>query len=560
MSHYPQNQYYSQRNSYEEQAYQTALQNYSNFDTLNDTSPHKPASAKGTSQNLPYPLNQEEIDKIERERRNQPQQRSKSTNVSSPAKQPKTVTSPPKLVTKQSENSVYSNTSTIYSKDLAYFEYFGHTYNQVINDTTSNAHFSPYVQLRWAITLFVFSFHLPFIQYYNINCVELHRPLNDKELHHNSRIILEHAMKVLNRLCSLIKTGKKDYDQGYPMALYFMGQLYSQRLDFDFLLGFFDNDPIGSQQCNMNKVEYNDLLKNLQASLSKNKILPLNDFNAFKYYEKCYLALHAEQEDSSSDWILCGVSNLFRLSVCLEYGKGCDADEYRSLKLFYEGWKDWKDPVSGYKLACIILKEEENYELLDKLTVQLKQSDLIAMSVKILRELDTPQSNFEMGKYYEKLFNKKEYRQYDPVSMGKLILKNYVRSFELNYNLASWKLGQIYEFGYFNQKVDMYKSLNFYYKDTKFPLNCLSISGWLLTGNKDAGFLPNDKESFIWLVQAYKCTNGDRYNKILYGLGIYYQFGIGCQADLEKCEQFMLKAAKLGHSNAQTWLNENSRS
>ncbi|XBW36500.1 hypothetical protein QEN19_002077 [Hanseniaspora menglaensis] len=558
MSQYHQEQYYNKTNRYNNQIYQNQISQHNlSQNSLQSSSDHRKSSE------LPYPLNEDEYEAAEHQRRERQELKTfespiKPVNSSSPS-QRKNVTSPPQLVSKHSQNSVFSNTSTIYSKEQAYFQYFGHNYNEVIKDTTKNAYFTPYIQLKWSITLFVFSFHLPFIQHYNINCVELHRPLNDKELLHNSRIILEHAMKVLSRLCSSIKTNKREFDIGYPMALYFMGQLYSQKLDFDFLLSFFENDPIGAQQCGIYKVDYNELLKNLQSNLSKNKILPLNDFNAFKYYEKCYKALYSGEDDSSSDWILCGVSNLFRLSVCLEYGKGCDVNTYRSLQLFYEGWKDWKDPVSGYKLACAIIREDENYEFLDEMNILLNQNSILNVCLKILKELNSPQSNFELGKYYEKLYNEERFNQYDRSTVIALTLKSYVRSFDLNYNLASWKLGQIYEFGLCGQPVDMIKSLNFYYKDTTFPLNCLCIAGWLLTGNKEIGFMPDDKESLKWLTQALNCNNGEKYNKIYYGLGIYYQFGIGCQIDLLKSKEYMQKAAQLGHSKAQILINQSKK-
>lgn len=509
---------------------------------------------KSTSSSVPYPIDEYQYKEIEQRRLLQ-QQRVASSN-SSPSRKPNNQQSirspPPQLVPQASQNSVLSNTS-IYAKELAFFEYFGHTYNEVIEDSTNTKAFTPYIQLKWAITLFIFSFHPPFVQHYNINCVELHRPLNQKELHHNSRIILEHAMKVLSRLCTAIN-GKRDFPGGYPMALYFMGQLYSQKLDFDFLLGFFDNDPIGSQQCNINKTEYNELLKNLQANLANNKILPLNEYNAFKYYDKCYKALHMSEEESASDWILCGVSNLFRLAVCLEHGRGCNLDVMKSLRLFWEAWKDWKDPVSGYKLASKIFKEEGNYAMMGELKHIMKKDDVINNALRTLKELDTPQSNFEIAKYYERMYIEERFDVYDKDLLSKLILKCYLRSFELNYNLASWKLGQIFEFGLYGQQVDTKKSINFYYHDTSFPLNCLSIAGWLLTGDKTIGLKPDDNESFSWLKRAYNCTNGSRYNKVLYGLGIYYQFGIGCERDKVKSLEFMNKAAELHHPGAKKYL------
>ncbi len=60
-------------------------------------------------------------------------------------------------------------------------------------------------------------------------------------------------------------------------------------------------------------------------------------------------ALHVNEDESAGDWILCGVSNLFRLAVCLEHGRGCDLNLNKSMKLFWEAWKNWKDPVSGYR-------------------------------------------------------------------------------------------------------------------------------------------------------------------------------------------------------------------
>lgn len=533
---------------------------------MNSTNPHNQytysSPQKKSTGNIPYPIDEYQYKEIEQRRIIQ-QQRVDSNNLSPSRKlntpQQNSIRSPPpQLVSQISQNSVLSNAS-IYPKELAFFEYFGHTYNEVIADSTTNKTFTPYIQLKWAITLFIFSFHSPFVQHYNINCVELHRPLNQKELHHNSRIILEHAMKVLSRLCTPIQnTGKREFPGGYPMALYFMGQLYSQKLDFDFLLGFFDNDPVGSQQCNINKTEYNELLKNLQSNLSNNKILPLNDFNAFKYYDKCYKALHVDEDESASDWILCGVSNLFRLAVCLEHGRGCDLNLNKSMQLFWEAWKNWKDPVSGYKIASKIFKEAENYEFLDDFKNVMKTSDIFNAALRILKELDSPQSNFEMAKYYERMYVAERFDQYDKDLLAKLILKCYLRSFELKYNLASWKLGQIFEFGLYGQQVDIKKSLNFYFQDIDFPLNCLSISGWLLTGDKSTGLKPDDNESFKWLNKALNCANGARYNKILYGLGIYYQFGIGCEGDREKCLEYMTQAANLNHPGAKKFLLENS--
>ncbi|CAI8503842.1 unnamed protein product [Hanseniaspora opuntiae] len=446
-----------------------------------------PSPQKSTSSSVPYPIDEYQYKEIEQRR--VLQQQRVASNTSSP---------------------VLSNTS-IYAKELAFFEYFGHTYNEVISDSTENTAFTPYIQLKWAITLFIFSFHPPFVQHYNINCVELHRPLNQKELHHNSRIILEHAMKVLSRLCTPIN-GKRNFPGGYPMALYFMGQLYSQRLDFDFLLGFFDNDPIGSQQCNINKTEYNELLKNLQINLTNNKILPLNEYNAFKYYDKCYKALHMSEEESASDWILCG-----------------------SMRLFWEAWKDWKDPVSGYKMASKIFKEENNYTMMEELKGILRKDDVINTALRILKELDTPQSNFEMAKYYERMYMEERFDIYDKDLF-------WARSLSLDC---------------MDNKLTSKKSLNFYYHDTTFPLNCLSISGWLLTGDKSSGLKPDDNESFSWLKRAYNCTNGARYNKVLYGLGIYHQFGIGCERDQAKCLEYMQKAAELNHPGAKKFLLEN---
>lgn len=509
---------------------------------------------KSTSSSVPYPIDEYQYKEIEQRR--VLQQQKAASNNSSPSKRPNNQqvsmrSPPPQLVSHASQNSVLSNTS-VYAKELAFFEYFGHTYNEVISDSTDKTAFTPYIQLKWAITLFTFSFHPPFVQHYNINCVELHRPLNQKELHHNSRIILEHAMKVLSRLCTPIN-GKKAYSGGYPMALYFMGQLYSQRLDFDFLLGFFDNDPIGSQQCNINKTEYNELLKSLQANLSNNKILPLNEYNAFKYYDKCYKALHTSGE-SASDWILCGVSNLFRLAVCLEHGRGCDVDLVKSMRLLWEAWDHWKDPVSGYKMASKILKEDNNHALMEDLRAIMSRDDATGTALRILKELDTPQSSFEMAKYYERMYVEERFDTYDKDLLEKLILKCFLRSFELEYNLASWKLGQIFEFGLYGHQPDTKKSLNFYYHDTTFPLNCLGISGWLLTGDKGSGLKPDDGESFSWLQRAYKCSNGPRYNKVLYALGIYHQLGIGCERDQAKCVEYMRKAAELNHPGAKKLL------
>ncbi|KAH3902109.1 uncharacterized protein SCODWIG_01763 [Saccharomycodes ludwigii] len=379
--------------------------------------------------------------------------------------------------------------SVVFPKDLARIGRFRDVYEQVVKDTKINHKFTLSLQFKWCLVLIYYSFNNSFLQHYNINAVELPRPLNvEEEMVKNQKIILEHSLKVLSKLCSM----------DYPLALYFMGTLYSHQLDNDL-------NPLLDDT-------HND--KGNKIVVDCKKILPKNDIKALEYYEESAKQLE--------------IKGVYRSGVCYELGKGCPShDIEKSLQYYQTGWFELHDKLCGFKLGSLLLK----YNKYD--------NDNVSFAIEILKQVNNEQSLFELGKYYELV---KEYQA---------SLEHYHRSATLKYPLACWKMGQIHEFGFSGINnltvIDPIKSFK-WYNMVETPLTLLGLSGWYLTGIPN--FLPSDEyKSFELLLKSSKLGT-NRINKIEYGLAIYYQYGIGCNVDSIKSSQHMYKAARLGHQGA----------
>ncbi|KAL6941548.1 hypothetical protein ACO0RG_002682 [Hanseniaspora osmophila] len=414
--------------------------------------------------------------------------------------------------------------------------YFQYRYEETVNDTKQNKKFTPYVQFQWCLALLQYSFQLGFVQRYNINCNVLPRILNDVEMKKNSTIILEHGIKVLSKLCDL----------KYGPAFYLMGCLYSHQLDLEFLSQFYENDPVARQI--FPKKDGLTVYKKLCSGVQLKKILPLNDKKALEFY--------LESTHRTSD-LLSITFGLYRSGVCLELGKGSDADLERAMELYELGWRDYKDQLCGYKFGLNVLKgkHRSSSHANDSIVV-------IKDAIKALHDVDTQQSLFELGKYYDNLgsqeVSKQQQQQQQQQSQDFLEKENkalmyYFRAAQKGYPLAIWKMGQIYEYGLLQCSVDADRSIAWYSKDMGFPLNLLALSGWLLTGG---GSLEADEwQSFQMLERASTSGIGMNTSRIQYGMAIYYRYGIGCAVDKEKVRFYMTRAAKLGNSKAIEYLN-----
>ncbi|KAL6945151.1 hypothetical protein ACO0QE_002597 [Hanseniaspora vineae] len=410
------------------------------------------------------------------------------------------------------------------------FTYFQYRYEETVNDTKLNKTFTPYVQFQWCLVLLQYSFQLGFVQRYNINCNLLPRVLNDVEMKKNSTIILEHGIKVLSKLCDL----------KYGPAFYLMGCLYSHQLDLEFLSQFYENDPVARQI--FPKKDGIAVYKKLCQSVPLKKILPLNDKKALEFY--------LESTQKTND-LLSITFGLYRSGVCLELGKGCDADFKRAMELYELGWRDYKDQLCGYKFGLNVLKGKYSSN---------NSSIVVKDAIKALHDVDTQQSLFELGKYYDNLGSQSntsggqgEEEEEVPSEDESKALMYYFRAAQKGYPLAIWKMGQIYEYGLLRCNVDADRSVAWYSQDMGFPLNLLALSGWLLTGG---GSLEADEwQSFQMLERASTSVIGMNTSRIQYGMAIYYRYGIGCAVDKEKVGFYMTRAAKLGNSKAVDFLN-----
>lgn len=391
---------------------------------------------------------------------------------------------------------------------------FYKVYETTVNDAPN---FTPYIQFAWFETLLQYAFKPSFISMYSINAEKLKRELTPIEVQQNKMTIIEHALKVLNKLIML----------KHAPSIYAMGTLYSHQ-------PYFAIDP--------------------------NNLVPKDDCKALDYYK---IAAKLENADGC-----------YRAGVSYEYGCGVSANMSRrdrlieAVKYYESGAALEKDQMgrtcSMYKLGIfklngliddesgtIIIAQDINsaMELFERAT----QSQTFA----------SPQALFELAKIYEFDGLSPELQKAMHINN---ISRDHTKALELyikcackyNYALAQWKLGHCYEFGELNLPRSPTKSIAWYHlsatsKPRGNAMAMISLSGWYLTGIPDV-LVPNDTEAFKWALKSSTAAGG-KLAKAEFGLGLYYENGIGCIPDFKKSMHHYKNAAKLGHRRAIERLN-----
>ncbi|AMD22949.1 HHR180Cp [Eremothecium sinecaudum] len=386
---------------------------------------------------------------------------------------------------------------------------FYKVYQTTINDALS---FTPEIQLAWCEILLEYAFKPNFLSRYSINAKKLKRELTPQEREKNKATLLEHALKVLTKLLKM----------KYPPAIYLMGTLYSQQPYLD---------------------------------IDQEAIVPKNDVKALEYYR---LAAKLGNADGC-----------YRAGVSYEYGRGVPAGISRRdclLKAvqYYETGVPLSREQTGSTCSMYKLGIFQLNGLIDEETGTVIVGQDVVSAVQWFEKatenenIASPQALFELAKIYEydtlpphiQQNLKSSHIPQDPVMALELYIKC---ACKCNYPLAQWKLGHCYEFGELNLPFSPAKSLAWYRlaataKPRGNAMAMMSLSGWYLTGYPGI-LLPSDAEAFAWAARAAQAASG-RLAKAEYGLGIFYEHGIGCDRDLNKALNHFNRAARLGHRRA----------
>lgn len=223
--------------------------------------------------------------------------------------------------------------------------------------------------------------------------------------------------------------------------------------------------------------------------------------------------------------------------------------------LHYERKKDYTRAVAYYKKAASMEDPSSNYRLGIAYTYgELKLHANFKNAQFYLRrgasEANTycPQGAYVWALILFGLYEK-DLGIRDEVEGREYLIK----SADLDYAPAQYKLGFCYEFGEFNFPIDPRLSIEYYQRaaDRGHPDAQVSLSGWYLTGCP--GILEqNDDYAFRWCNKA--CSQG--LGKAEYAMGQYCEMGVGTPCDMEAARSWYQKASKHGFEKATERLNE----
>ncbi|OZJ05046.1 hypothetical protein BZG36_02078 [Bifiguratus adelaidae] len=126
-------------------------------------------------------------------------------------------------------------------------------------------------------------------------------------------------------------------------------------------------------------------------------------------------------------------------------------------------------------------------------------------------------------------------------------VRYFFKASALDYTLAQYKLGQIFEYGLLDQEIDPRLSFEQYGLAARkgHKESMLSISGWYLVG-AEPEFRRDEVEAFRWCARAADMG----FEKAEYALGYYYEVGIGTMPDQQRAKEYYTRAASKGYAQA----------
>ncbi|PVU95067.1 hypothetical protein BB560_005890 [Smittium megazygosporum] len=225
----------------------------------------------------------------------------------------------------------------------------------------------------------------------------------------------------------------------------------------------------------------------------------------------------------------------------------------------YESKKQNSKAFSYYSVAAAMADCPSNYRLATALLKgELGQRQDIKKALIFLRRaaelacVECPDGAhvlgiIYLGEYPDKRVNDIIFTDYEEAH------KQLERAASLGMPEAQHKLGHLFEFGEYGFPADPYTSIAYYNTSANqgFALSQMALSGWYLSGAK--GILEqSDTLAYDWCLRA--ANQG--LPRAQFGMGYYYDIGIGVERDLQKAIEWYEKAAASGSAEAKERLQK----
>ncbi|PRT56675.1 Protein SKT5 [Wickerhamiella sorbophila] len=227
----------------------------------------------------------------------------------------------------------------------------------------------------------------------------------------------------------------------------------------------------------------------------------------------------------------------YRAALCLEEGWGTSRDAGRALK-FYRAAAARNQPGALYRLGMIYFFG--GLGISDNSNNRLAGIKWLTRAVNAATEIYN-RAPYDLAKIYEAGYKDIVFKDLP------YAVKLYVRSAELGFIPAAFKLGQAYEMGLLNCPQDSALSIHYYTIGAlgNDPRCQLALCAWYSQG-AEPHFPVNEDEAYEWALRA--AHNG--LPKAQYIVGVMLSKGLGCDRDIYMSTQWLKKAAANGFEPA----------
>ncbi|KAI8148886.1 hypothetical protein BJV82DRAFT_589977 [Fennellomyces sp. T-0311] len=229
----------------------------------------------------------------------------------------------------------------------------------------------------------------------------------------------------------------------------------------------------------------------------------------------------------------------FRTAKCYEDGLGTKRDKSKAAQ-FYKKAASLNHPGAMYRFGLA----EMNGEL--GISRNLRDGH---KWLKRSAEAATPQfphALHELALLHEKGFDSVIFADPD------YAVHLYTEAATLGYAPSAFRLGECYEFGRLNCKVDASLSIQYYSiaANQDHPEACFALTAWYLMGSDTLA--PSEDQAFAW---AYRAASKG-FPKAEYAIGYFYEVGISVPKDMQEAIRWYITAADKGEKRAAARLHQ----
>lgn len=227
----------------------------------------------------------------------------------------------------------------------------------------------------------------------------------------------------------------------------------------------------------------------------------------------------------------------YRAALCLEEGWGTSRDAARALK-FYKAAAARNQPGALYRLGMVYFYG--GLGISDNANNRLAGIKWLTRAVNAANDIYN-RAPYDLAKIYEAGYKDIVFKDLP------YAVKLYVRSAELGFIPAAFKLGQAYELGLLNCPQDAALSIHYYTIGAlgNDPRCQLALCAWYTQG-AEPHFPKNEDEAYEWALRA--AHNG--LPKAQFIVGIMLSKGLGCDRDIYMSTQWLKKSAANGFEPA----------